>query len=112
MDAPGRRGEEVARLVDEHDGGQDRGRGRDGLDAREEVRSGGAGGLSEVAVSAGEREREVHGKVVVVVVVVGVGGGVERGREAVLEGWGEVGGNHGGRGGGGGGPGGGRSRSG
>jgi hypothetical protein len=76
--------------VDQHDGGQHGGRGGHGLDAREEVWRGGGGGLSEVAVAAGEGEREV---------VVGVVGGVERGREAVLEGWGEVGGNHGGKGG-------------
>jgi hypothetical protein len=80
--------------VDQHDGGQHGGRGGHGLDAREKVWRGGGGGLSEVAVAAGEGEREVHGEV-----VVGVVGGVERGRGAVLEGWGEVGGNHGGKGG-------------
>jgi hypothetical protein len=92
VDAPGRRGQEVPRLMDEHDGGQDGGRGGHGLDAGEEVLRG-RGGLSEVAVAAGERE--VHGKVVI------VRGGVEQGWEAVLlGGWGEMGGNHGGRGGG------------
>jgi hypothetical protein len=92
VDAPGRRDQEVPRLVDKHDGGHDGGHGGHRLDAGEEVWRG-RGGLREVAVAAGERE--VHGKVVV------VRGGVERGREAVLlEGWGEMGGNHGGRGGG------------
>nr|CAB3499073.1 unnamed protein product [Digitaria exilis] len=100
VDAPGRRGEEVPRLVDQHDGGQDGGRGGNGLDAGEKVRRGGGddGGLGEVAVvpRQGEREREVHGEVVV------VEGGVEGRRDAGLGGGGEMGGNHGGTGGGGG----------
>jgi len=41
VDAPGRRGEEVARCVDEHVGVQAGGRGGDGLDAREVWQSGG-----------------------------------------------------------------------